>query len=127
MGMSRTIFETKDGQYRIVEIEDTHASLEDLKGDAFEALSKQFTAEEASVFRIKSQWGTVAAQQGPGTEHKYLRFATEAAARKYVQLLSKRASAMGIMVGFILDRPINMMGETGWKQVQTMVFGRDKK
>lgn len=83
-----------------------------------------FSVGEAKLMTIKSNFGTVAAQQGPGTEFKYLMFASEDAAQKFVDFVMKeRASVLTMMIGFILDRPINMMGDSGWSQIETMVNG----
>jgi hypothetical protein len=91
-------------------------------GEAFELLARQFAINEAHIKTIKNTFGTVATQSKPGTEHKYLKFKTVEAAVKYIQLLAQRAPILSL-IGFFLDRPINMVGETGWDQFKTMVYG----
>ena len=92
-------------------------------GGAFEKLSSQFNSSEATVKTSKSNFGTVAAQRGP-VEYSYLQFKNEAAARKFIDyLIANRVSALSVIVGFILDRPINMAGDSGWSVITNHVFG----
>lgn len=93
------------------------------EGDAFEILAKNFTPFEAKIVTRKPTFGTWAAQNGPKTPIRYLQFKTEAAATKYVMLLAERAVCMSMMIGFLLDRPINMMGDSGWSVVEKQVRG----
>jgi hypothetical protein len=96
----------------------------EVPGDAFEVLAVQFTASEAKVVVTKPTFGSVAAQQGPGAEFKYLQFKTEESAAKYVNyILANRVQALGVMIGFMLDAPINMIGETGWSVIENQVRG----
>lgn len=90
----------------------------------FEKLANQFKVNEACVKTNKHDFGTIAAQYGRGTEFSYLQFKTEAAARKYVSLLTERVPALSMLIGFILDRPLNMVGDSGWKTFETQVKGR---
>jgi len=93
--------------------------------DAFTALCDQFTISEATVKTVKHTHGTVAAQRGAGYEFGYLQFKDEEAARKMVNyLIDHRVEVLSIMIGFILDRPINMMGVDGWSNVRKMVEGK---
>ena len=73
----------------------------------------------------KSDFGTVAAQYGQGYEFKYLQFKTEDACEKYVNfLVENRADClMGMMIGFILDAPINMVGDSGWSVIEKQLKG----
>ena len=97
-------------------------------GEAFDALKAQFTIDEAMVRTVNSNYGTYAAQNGPKSKHQYLQFKTEDAARKFIDyLVEKRCSALSVMIGFILDRPINMMGEDGWRVIRTQVYGKNHK
>lgn len=87
-------------------------------------VKKLFTIDEAKVVTKKPRFGTVAAQHGPGATFSYLMFANEEAAQKYVDfIIENRAQALTMMIGFILDRPINMIGDTGWSSIETMVEG----
>lgn len=87
---------------------------------------KLFTPAEAKLVKSRPQYGTYAAQNGPGAEIKYLQFATAEAAERYVDwILQNRAGVLSMMVGFILDRPINMMGETGWNVIERQVRGKN--
>ena len=97
--------------------------LQDAVNGGFDEIKKQFTLDEAVLIKEKMTFGTIAAQKGKDAEYQYLRFKTEDAANKYVQLLLKRASALTMMIGFILDRPVNMMGETGWSVIEKQVKG----
>jgi hypothetical protein len=93
-------------------------------GEAWDALCKQFSVNEAVVVSSSPQFGTVAAQQGKNTAHQYLQFKDYKSARKYVDyIVQNRLDAIGMMIGFILDRPINMMGEDGWSIIRKQVFG----
>ena len=96
---------------------------DECEGTAFECLAKHFTVFEAKVLIDTPRFGTYAAQKGAGSEIKYLRFKTEAAARKYVKLLANRTGVLSSMIGFILDRPINRMGEDGWSVIGKQIGG----
>lgn len=88
-------------------------------------LIKLFNVSEAKLVIEKRKWGTVAAQNGPDSEFKYLMFSSEESAQKFVDfIINNRAGMLTMMVGFILDRPINMIGNNGWGQIETMVNGK---
>jgi hypothetical protein len=90
----------------------------------FDLVASQFSALEAKVCSVKSQFGTVAAQRGSSHEFRYLMFKNEAAAAKYVDyIIENRVSALKMLIGFILDRPINMVGNDGWETIRSQVFG----
>jgi len=92
--------------------------------DSFGSVCDIFKLDEACICSIKNDFGTIAAQQGKGTEHKYLQFKTDDAARKYIDfIIQNRVSCLGIMIGFILDRPINMIGDSGWSVIEKQVKG----
>lgn len=93
------------------------------QGNAFELLAKQFNVFQATVKTVKSQFGTYAAQNGQGAQHSYLQFRTVDDAECFVKMLSKRAQIMQTMIGFTLDKPINLMGETGWQTMAKQVKG----
>jgi len=94
-------------------------------GSNFDLIANQFNATEATVNVQTSQFGTVAAQRGKLSQFKSLHFATEKAAQKYIDyLILNRLFALSMLVGFILDRPINMVGHNGWSQIETMATGK---
>lgn len=93
--------------------------------EPFQCLVEQFSAAEACVITDHPRFGTVAAQSGPGSEYQYLRFKTWEAAEDYIKYLAEyRTGAMGMMIGFTLDRPINLAGETGWSVMEYQVTGK---
>jgi hypothetical protein len=95
------------------------------KQSNFDLVADQFKLNEATIITSKHDYGTIAAQQGKGTEHQYLQFKTEESAQKFIDYLIKhRISALSMMIGFILDRPINMMGNDGWSVLTDMVKGK---
>jgi hypothetical protein len=90
----------------------------------FDNFVAQFTAFEVKVCETEVTSGTIAAQKGK-TTHKYLAFKNEKTAEKYIDYIIKnRLSALTIMIGFILDAPINLIGETGWSMFNHMVTGK---
>lgn len=90
----------------------------------FDLVANQFKVSEARIKTFKSDYGAIAAQQGKGTEHRYLQFKTEEACQKFIDYLLKyRVSAMGMMIGFVLDKPINMIDDNGWSVVEKQVNG----
>ena len=96
-----------------------------LKESNFETLAKQFSALEAKVVSSKQDFGTIAAQAGKNYEHQWLEFRTEKAAEKFIDLLIKnRIHAMSMLIGFTLDKPINMIGNSGWSIIQDMITGK---
>lgn len=78
----------------------------------------KFTAEQMTWKKEKVEHGTVAAQQGPGSVFKYPMFATEEDALEFSNEILKRATAVFGMIGFFLDRPINMAGNDGWSVIK---------
>ena len=92
----------------------------------FAWLANGFKVSEAMVKTQSYDFGTVAAQRGKGVKASYLQFKTEAAARKYVKMLvNHRLSALSMLIGFILDRPVNMIGDTGWETIRAQVNGKN--
>jgi hypothetical protein len=93
-------------------------------GEAFNLVADQLSANEACVIITSPKFGTIAAQKGPGSEHKYLQFKTEEACQKFIAyILKHRISAMRMMIGFTLDKPINMIGDSGWSVMENQVNG----
>lgn len=93
------------------------------EGKGLRPLLKGISAEEYEIFETTPHFGTVAAQRGPGVRVELIRFAEEDAARKYVENMMGRLDALGMMIGFLLDRPINMVGDTGWSVMERWVYG----
>lgn len=99
--------------------------LTDAVGAGFKELAEKFKITEARIQKRKHTHGTVAAQRGAGVEHSHLMFADEDQAIRFIEILEKeRVGVLGIMIGFILDAPINMAGQSGWTMIETMVKGR---
>lgn len=90
-------------------------------------LLKGIPKRDYDIVEVTPQFGTVAAQRGPGTRQETVHFADYDAARKYVENMLSRLDALGVMIGFILDRPINMMGEPGWSTMEMHVFGPGRR
>ena len=85
------------------------------KGEnGFEAMASNFTVLEATVKTYKSIFER---------DEKYLSFKTEEAAQKFIDLVILHRLSVLMLVGFILDQPVNRIGETGWGQITTMVKG----
>lgn len=99
-----------------------HVLANDVNG-GLKDLVKNFTLDEACLITSKNDYGTIAAQKGRGVKHQYLQFKTEDAANKYIELLTDRAGILSTMIGFILDRPINMIGDSGWSVFEKQVKG----
>jgi len=38
-------------------------------------------------------------------------------------LIKERCQVLGVMIGFILDQPINRMGDNGWSQMKKQIYG----
>lgn len=99
-----------------------HILVNDTNGKLDQIL-KLFNVGEAKLVTEEVTHGTVAAQNGK-TKFSYLMFANEEVAQKYIDfIIQDRAPVLNMMVGFILDRPINMMGESGWSMVEKMHKG----
>ncbi len=80
----------------------------------FDAIAQNFTVLEATVKTYKSIYEK---------DEKYLSFKTEEAAQKFIDLvILHRLSVLGL-IGFVLDMPVNRIGDTGWSQMETMVRG----
>lgn len=94
-----------------------------LQTDAInENLMGELKAKSAKLVTVKSDFGTFAAQFGKGSELTYPQFKTEAAAKAFVtQLVKKYANVHMSLIGFVLDRPVNMAGNTGWNTLETQI------
>ena len=85
------------------------------KGEnGFEAMASNFSVNEATVKTYKNM---------NEQDEPYLSFKTEEAAQKFIDLVILHRLSVLMLVGFILDQPVNRAGETGWKQIKTMVRG----
>ena len=92
--------------------------------DAFQNVAGYFNINEACVKTAVHQCGTIAAQRGK-VEFKHLQFKTEEAATKFIDyIVAHRLSALSTMIGLILDKPVNLMGTTGWETIEKQVKGR---
>lgn len=89
-------------------------------GDANE-IFEQFKINEAMLVSTNPDFGTYAAQYGKDSEFNYLQFKTIESAEKFIELLIKRSPTLATIIGFILDRPINMVGDTGWNTLNEMI------
>lgn len=98
-------------------------SPDDMDESNFDLIAAQFSVKEASLITETHEFGTIAAQMGKGAEFSHLRFKDENAATKYIKLLTERVPALSMLIGFILDRPLNMVGDDGWKTMNQMVKG----
>ena len=87
-------------------------------------ITESLPCKDAKLVSRVHDYGTVAAQQGRGTRIICPQFKTEQAARNYaLQLIELYGDTVMTLVGFTLDRPINMIGETGWSQIEKMHNG----
>lgn len=84
----------------------------DSKG--FGGLCKNVDKDECKIKSRKDAQG----------EHKYIMFKTYEAAVKYLtNMVNDRCGVLSIMIGFILDKPVNLIGETGWSVIEHQVRG----
>lgn len=82
-------------------------------------------AKSAKIVTHKQNFGTLAAQEGKGSEISYPQFKTAEDAYNFGRaLIENYGNTLMTLVGFTLDQPINMMGEDGWKEIKTMVEGK---
>ena len=108
-----------------ISLEDTVKGGKEGNGEPFDILTRLFSVNEACIKTDKPKYGTIAAQRGPNKEYKYFQFKTEEAALKLVNyIIEHRVSCLGLMIGFTLDRPINMAGNTGWDTFTSLVRGK---
>lgn len=76
--------------------------------DAFNELVEYFSIKECSI-----------------VDKNYLQFSTIESCHKYIDFIIKnRLRSLPISVGFILDQPLNMLGETGWDTITKMIKGK---
>lgn len=98
--------------------------LQDAINGGLDEILPLFNVGEAKKVTIRPKFGTIAAQKGPGSEYSYLQFSDLDQAEKFIDfIIENRVHSLTMTIGFILDRPINIMGENGWGQVETMVNG----
>lgn len=95
------------------------------QGQDWDAIVKAFNPKEAMLKRETHRHGTWAAQNG-NKPFEYLRFANIEAAERFVKMLAQRSAILGIMVGFILDQPINLIGDSGWSMIEHMIKGSEE-
>jgi len=94
----------------------THILLQEISGGGSNI--SQFGPRSAKWVVKRASHGTVAAQYGKDTEFKYPQFKSDDVALRFAKELLKRATALFGMIGFYMDRPINLAGETGWDRLQ---------
>ncbi len=84
-------------------------------------------AKQAKLVTINPKFGTYAAQNGQGSSFTYPQFKTHDDALAFAKSLidSYGNIVMGMLIGFTLDAPINMIGDTGWKTIQNHVNGKE--
>lgn len=88
-------------------------------------ITGELKAQDACFKTHTADYGTLAAQESPGSSITYPQFRTEEAAQKWVKELVKLyGDVLMTLVGFTLDQPINMIGDTGWSIVENQVKGR---
>lgn len=89
---------------------------------------RKLKAVNAKLITSKHDFGTIAAQQGKGTKFTYPQFKTAEDAFDFGKLLIKKyGDTLMTLVGFTLDQPINMIGETGWKLIEQMHYGSNNE
>lgn len=118
-------------------IEDTHSYMGGvpvthhfIRTDAInKKLIEKLKSKDAKIMTENPQFGTVAAQLGRGAEFSYPVFKTAEGAEKFLKDLVRSYGdvMLGMMVGFILDGPINMVGETGWSVMEYQVTGERQR
>lgn len=83
---------------------------DEISGEAWDSLKKAFTVGEAKVCR---SWND---------KFDYLQFKDEDTCDKYISYLAEyRLGALSLMIGFILDRPINRVGDAGWSNIKAQL------
>lgn len=88
-------------------------------------ITGKLNIKDACLVTVKCDFGTIAAQEGKGSSFIYPQFKTDEAACKYAQELVKLyGNTLMTLVGFTLDQPINLAGDSGWSQIETMVNGK---
>lgn len=84
----------------------------------------ELKAKDAVIKTIKPEFGTVAAQKGRNFAFSYPQFTNVDAAEKFAEKLIKEyGPTIMSLVGFTLDAPINMAGDSGWSTIETCVKG----
>lgn len=73
---------------------------------------------EAKIRIIRNNFGTVAAQRGRGARMAFPAFKSDDDAEKFCRSLAPNVGTIMGLIGFLLDRPVNMMGSSGWKTLE---------
>lgn len=85
-------------------------------------LMNQLKIGQAMLVTSNPEYGTVAAQEGPGAELIYPRFKDEDDCQNFAEsLIEAYGDALMMMIGFTLDAPINMAGHDGWSVIKSAV------
>lgn len=93
----------------------THILLDEISGG--ESNTTKFSRDEVKWVTKPVTHGTIAAQRGKGYKFRYPMFREDDVALRFAEELLKRADGLFGMVGFHLDRPVNMVGDDGWSMI----------
>jgi len=93
-----------------------------------DAINKNITSElkacDAYMHTYKADCGTVAAQKDQGAKITYPQFKEYDCAEKWAKaLVNEYGDMLMSLIGFTLDQPINMAGDTGWNTIEQQVKG----
>lgn len=84
----------------------------------------ELRAKNAKIKTTKHDYGTIAAQEGKGSSFSYPMFKDSESAYEFgKQLIEAYGDTLLGLVGFILDKPINLVGETGWNVLRKQLKG----
>jgi hypothetical protein len=84
----------------------------------------ELKAKQAKIKTTKHDYGTIAAQEGKGSSFSYPMFKDSESAYEFgKQLIEAYGDTLLGLVGFILDKPINLVGETGWGVLKKQLKG----
>lgn len=91
-----------------------------------DTIAALFTARQAKIKKTKSLYGTYAAQYGVGSEVSVFSLSDAEQADRFVQYGIKRLPTIVTDIGAILDRPVNLVGDSGWSVIKTLIFGHGR-
>lgn len=95
--------------------------LTDSINGGMEELKTLFKIDEATLKSREVTRGTVAAQRG-NIKFSWLQFKDEKTCEKFIEFIKDtRLNVLSTMIGFILDQPINTIGDTGWSNFTKMI------
>lgn len=103
-----------------VPVDDKLLSLDALN----ERIIDDLKARDAVIHTRKQDYGTVAAREGKNYTFTYPSFTNEEACLAFADaIIREYGGVLMTLVGFTLDRPINMVGDTGWSVIEKQVNG----